>query len=117
MHAYAIEEFLVFLTCVKQRKVHVINKTRKLCFIYPTYACTKHCLKKKEKKRSRAMGNSPTPTFKQVNKVNVQEIAPLLQRCYVPAQGESLYWRFHDSHLTMEISVHSSFFFTLIDNN
>lgn len=58
------------------------------------------------------MGNSPTPTFKQVNKVNVQEIAPLLQRCYVPAQGESLYWRFHDSHLTMEISVHSSFFYS-----
>lgn len=54
------------------------------------------------------MGNSPTPTFKQVN---VQEIAPLLllQRCYVPAQEESLYWRFHDSHLSMEISVHSFF--------
>lgn len=70
--------------------------------------------KKKKKKRSRAMGNSPTHTFKQVNKVNVQEIAPLFQRCYVPAQGESLYWRFHESHLTMEISVHSSFFFLLL---
>lgn len=60
------------------------------------------------------MGNSPTPTFKQVNKVNIQEIAPLLlQRCYVPAQGDSLHWRFHDSHLTLEISVHSSFFLLL----
>lgn len=42
--------------------------------------------KKEEKKRSRAMGNSPTPTFKQVNKVNIQEIAPpppptLLRAC------------------------------------
>lgn len=70
-------------------------------------------LKKEKEKKS---GYGPTPTFKQVNKVNVQEIAPLLQRCYVPAQGESLYWRFHDSHLTMEIYVHSFFFFTLIDN-
>lgn len=68
-------------------------------------------LKKEKEKKS---GYGPTPTFKQVNKVNIQEIAPLLlQRCYVPAQGESLYWRFHDSHLTMEISVHSSFFLLL----
>lgn len=68
----------------------------------------------KKKRKSRDMGNSPTPTLKQVNKVNVQEIVPLLlQCCYVPAQGESLYWRFHDSHLTMEISVHSFFFLLL----
>lgn len=61
VHAYANEEFLVSLTCVKQRKVHVINKTRKLCFIYPTYACTKHCLKKKRKKKEVGLWETVLP--------------------------------------------------------